>query len=279
MKIKKRFFKGVLALSVMGVALNLLIGCSSNSGTASTSSSKSSSLDNIRNTGKLVVGMSADYAPYEFHTIIDGKDQIVGFDVDVANEIASSLGVELEIREMDFGMLLAALQSGKIDMVISGMSPNAEREKSVDFSNIYYKAIQSILVLDSNKNIYTSLDDLANKKIGVQMGAIQASIAEEQIENANITELTKVDQLITELKSGKVDAVVVEKPVAETILTTNEDLFLTEIPVKHDDGGAAIAVKKSSSGLLDEVNNVIDGLISNGKIDEFVVNANAMVSN
>lgn len=279
MKIKKRFFKGVLALSVMGVALNLLIGCSCNSGTASTSSSKSSSLDNIRNTGKLVVGMSADYAPYEFHTIIDGKDQIVGFDVDVANEIASSLGVELEIREMDFGMLLAALQSGKIDMVISGMSPNAEREKSVDFSNIYYKAIQSILVLDSNKNIYTSLDDLANKKIGVQMGAIQASIAEEQIENANITELTKVDQLITELKSGKVDAVVVEKPVAETILTTNEDLFLTEIPVKHDDGGAAIAVKKSSSGLLDEVNNVIDGLISNGKIDEFVVNANAMVSN
>ena len=279
MKIKKRFFRGVLALSVMGVVLNLLIGCSSNSGTASTSSSKSSSLDNIRDNRKLVVGMSADYAPYEFHTIIDGKDQIIGFDVDVANEIASSLGVELEIREMDFGMLLAALQSGKIDMVISGMSPNAEREKSVDFSDVYYKAVQSILVLDRNKNIYTSLEDLANKKIGVQMGAIQARIAEEQIENANITELTKVDQLITELKSGKIDAVVVEKPVAETILTTNEDLFLTEIPVKYDDGGAAIAVKKGSSDLLDEVNNVIDGLISNGKIDEFVVNANAMVSN
>lgn len=279
MKIKKRFFRGVLALSVMGVALNLLIGCSFNSGTASTSSSKSSSLDNIRDNRKLVVGMSADYAPYEFHTIIDGKDQIIGFDVDVANEIASSLGVELEIREMDFGMLLAALQSGKIDVVISGMSPNAEREKSVDFSDVYYKAVQSILVLDRNKNIYTSLEDLANKKIGVQMGAIQARIAEEQIENANITELTKVDQLITELKSGKIDAVVVEKPVAETILTTNEDLFLTEIPVKYDDGGAAIAVKKGSSDLLDEVNNVIDGLISNGKIDEFVVNANAMVSN
>lgn len=279
MKIKKRFFRGVLALSVMSVALNLLIGCSSNSGTASTSSSKSSSLDNIRDNRKLVVGMSADYAPYEFHTIIDGKDQIIGFDVDVANEIASSLGVELEIREMDFGMLLAALQSGKIDMVISGMSPNAEREKSVDFSDVYYKAVQSILVLDRNKNIYTSLEDLANKKIGVQMGAIQARIAEEQIENANITELTKVDQLITELKSGKIDAVVVEKPVAETILTTNEDLFLTEIPVKYDDGGAAIAVKKGSSDLLDEVNNIIDGLISNGKIDEFVVNANAMVSN
>ena len=111
------------------------------------------------------------------------------------------------------------------------------------------------------------------------MGAIQARIAEEQIENANITELTKVDQLITELKSGKIDAVVVEKPVAETILTTNEDLFLTEIHVKYDDGGAAIAVKKGSSDLLDEVNNIIDGLISNGKIDEFVVNANAMVSN
>lgn len=276
---KKGFLKSVLALGIIGIVLGSLVGCSSNNDNINTSSSKSRSLEDIKENGKLVVGMSADYAPYEFHTIIEGKDQIVGFDVDIANEIANSLGVELEITEMDFGMLLAALQTGKIDMVVSGMSPNAEREKSVDFSDIYYEATQSILVLDSNKDIYTSLGSLANKKIGVQMGTIQVNIAEKQIENANITELAKVGQLVTELKSGKVDALIVEKPVAETILSTNSDLFLTNIPVEYDDGGAAIAVKEGSSDLLVEVNSIIEELISNGKIDEFVVNANELTSN
>lgn len=276
---KKGFLKNVLALGIIAVISSGLVGCSGSGEDASASSGGTSSLDDIKESGKLVVGMSADYAPYEFHSIIDGKDQIVGFDVDIANEIANSLGLKLEITEMDFGMLLAALQTGKIDMVVSGMSPNAEREKSVDFSDIYYEATQSILVLDSNKDIYTSLDSLANKKIGVQMGTIQVSIAEEQIENASVTELTKVGQLVTELKSGKVDAMVVEKPVAETILSTNSDLFLTDIPVEYEDGGAAIAVKEGSSDLLVEVNSIIEELISSGKIDEFVVKANELTSN
>lgn len=276
---KKGFFKSVLAIGVIGIISSALVGCSFSNETTSVSSSESGSLEDIKESGKLVVGMSADYAPYEFHTVIDGKDQIVGFDVDIANEIASSLGVDLEITEMDFGMLLAALQTGKIDMVVSGMSPNEEREKSVDFSDVYYEATQTILILDSNKDIYTSLDSLANKKIGVQMGSIQVNIAEEQIENANITELTKISQLVTELKSGKVDALVVEKPIAETVLSTNSDLFLTEIPVEYEDGGAAIAVKEGSADLLTEVNNILDDLKASGKIDEFVVNANKLTCN
>lgn len=281
---KKGFLKSVLTLGIIGVISSGLIGCGSNienneEVTSVSSSEGINSLEKIKESGKLVVGMSADYAPYEFHKVIDGKDEIVGFDVDIANEIAENLGVELEITEMDFGMLIAALQTGKIDMIVSGMSPNDERRENVDFSDIYYEATQSVLILGSDKETYTSLDSLANKKIGAQMGTIQVSIAEEQIENANITELTKVSQLVTELKSNKVNAVIVEKPVAETILKSNSDLHLTDIDIKYEDGGAAIAVKKGSDDLLNEVNDIIDELKTNGKIDEFVVNANELSSN
>ncbi len=281
---KKGFLKSFLTLGIIGIILSGLIGCNSTSEnseeiTSVSTSGELNSLEKIKESGKLVIGMSADYAPYEFHKVIDGKDEIVGFDVDIANEIAKSLGVELEITEMDFGMLIAALQTGKIDMIVSGMSPNDERRENVDFSDIYYDATQSILILDEDKETYTSLKSLANKKIGAQMGAIQVKIAEDQIENANMTELAKVSQLVTELKANKVDAIIVEKPVAETILKSNNDLFLTDIALKYKDGGAAIAVKKGSDDLLSEVNKTIEELKTNGKIDEFVVNANKLSSN
>ncbi|MDO4535880.1 MAG: ABC transporter substrate-binding protein [Clostridium perfringens] len=281
---KKGFLKNILTLGIIGLISGGLVGCGSNTESNSEVTSVSNSqgvnsLEKIKETGKLVIGMSADYAPYEFHKVIDGKDEVVGFDVDIANEIAESLGVKLEITEMDFGMLIAALQTGKIDMIVSGMSPNDERRENVDFSDIYYEATQSVLVLDSDKETYTTLESLANKKIGAQMGTIQVSIAEEQIENATITELTKVSQLVTELKSNKVNAVIVEKPVAETILKSNDDLFLTDIDIKYEDGGAAIAVKKGSDDLLNEINEIIDELKNSGKIDEFVVNANELASN
>ena len=281
---KKGFLKSVLILGIIWILTSGLIGCGANSSgsddkVSSSVSEGSSTLDKIKESGKLVVGMSADYAPYEFHKIIDGKDEIVGFDIDIANEISDSLGVELEIKEMDFGMLIAALQAGKIDMIVSGMSPNEERKQSVDFSDVYYEATQSILVLDADKEIYTGLDKLESKRIGAQMGTIQVGIAEEQIENANVTELTKVSQLVNELKSKKIDAMIVEKPVGETILKSNNDLFLSDIAIEYEDGGAAIAVKKGSKDLVDEVNEILDELKTSGKIDEFVVNANELASN
>ena len=143
---KKGFLKSFLTLGIIGIILSGLIGCNSTSEnseeiTSVSTSGELNSLEKIKESGKLVIGMSADYAPYEFHKVIDGKDEIVGFDVDIANEIAKSLGVELEITEMDFGMLIAALQTGKIDMIVSGMSPNDERRENVDFSDIYLSLI------------------------------------------------------------------------------------------------------------------------------------------
>ncbi|WKL02385.1 transporter substrate-binding domain-containing protein [Paenibacillus amylolyticus] len=106
------------------------------SGTTNNSSSK-----------KLVLGTSADFAPYEFHKVINGKDEIVGFDIEIAKEIAKDLGAELVIEDMGFDGLLPSLQSGRVDLVISGMTPTDERKKSIDFSDTYYKSKQVIMVL------------------------------------------------------------------------------------------------------------------------------------
>ena len=98
-------------------------------------------LEVIQDKGKVVVGLSADYAPYEFHAMIDGKDEIVGFDVEMAKEIASDLGVELVIKEMDFDSLIAALKADKIDMVISGMNPTKKRAKQIDAYFLYTPSV------------------------------------------------------------------------------------------------------------------------------------------
>ncbi|MDZ4906989.1 transporter substrate-binding domain-containing protein, partial [Clostridium perfringens] len=145
---KKGIIKKILAVTVVGVMSFGLISCG---GKSSKSANK---LADVKEKGKLVVGLSADYAPYEFHIMKDGKDEIVGFDVEIAKEIAKDMGVELEIKDMKFDSLVAAVPTGKIDMVISGMSPTEERKKAVDFSDIYYVAEHGMVVRAEDKDKY-----------------------------------------------------------------------------------------------------------------------------
>ena len=99
------------------------------------------SIEDIEKEGTLLVGLSGDYPPFEFYKMIDGKETLVGFDVMLAEKIAEELGVEVEFKNMDFNSLIGALQSGQVDMVISGMSPNETRLKQVDFSDFYYTGV------------------------------------------------------------------------------------------------------------------------------------------
>ncbi|QGG57678.1 transporter substrate-binding domain-containing protein [Paenibacillus sp. B01] len=227
---------------------------------------------------KLVLGTSADYAPYEFHKKIDGKDQIVGFDIEIAKEIAKDLGAELEISDSDFDGLLLALNGGKVDLVISGMTPTEERKQNVDFSKIYYKAEQGVIVKKGEEGSYGSLDDLKGKKIGVQKGSIQEGIAKE-VEGAKLTSLAKIPELILELTSGRVDALIVEKPVADQYVKTQDSIALADVKIEQseEEAGSAIAIKKGNQELLDAVNKTIDRLQASGDIDRFVVEANELV--
>lgn len=228
---------------------------------------------------KIVVGTSADYPPYEFHKEINGKDAIIGFDIDIAKEIAKDLGVELVIKDMEFGGLLADLKTDKVDFVLAGMTPDAERALEVDFSTIYYNAEHGLVINKKDIDKYKTVSDLRGKIIGVQKGSIQEDIANEQIESAQIKALGKVSNLMLELKSGKVDAVVVEQPVATAYVKNNDGLYMTDITFKDEEGGSAVAVKKGNKELLDSINKTIERLIKENKIDEFVINANEMMGN
>ncbi|WP_159883696.1 transporter substrate-binding domain-containing protein [Paenibacillus puerhi] len=234
-------------------------------------------LDAIKKNGKIIVGTSADYPPYEFHKEVDKKDTIVGFDIEIAKEIAKDLGVTLEMKDMKFDGLLAALEAGAIDFVISGMTPTEERAKSVDFTKVYYTAVQSVAVRADDKNKYKTIDDLKGKKVGAQKGAIQEMIVKEQLPQSEVKAISKISDLMLELKNKKIEALIVEKPVAASYLSKNKDLVLADITLATEDAGSAIAVKKNNPELIEAMNKTLDRLIADKLIDKFVTEANEQV--
>ena len=237
-------------------------------------STQASKVDKLKEKGKIVIGTSADYPPYEFHKSINGKDTIVGFDIEIAKEVAKDLGVELEIKDMKFDGLLAALQTGNIDFVAAGMTPTEDRKKNVDFSKIYYKAVQCVVIRTEEQGTIKSLEDLKNKKVGVQKGAVQEQLAKQQLTSSEIKPLGKVSDLILSLNTKKVDAVIVELPVAKAYVQQNSALALSKIQLKTEEEGSAVAVKKGNEDLVNSINKTIDRLVSAKTIDKFVADAN-----
>jgi ABC-type amino acid transport/signal transduction systems, periplasmic component/domain len=235
-------------------------------------------LAEIKASGKLVLGTSADYAPYEFHHTKDGKDEIVGFDISVAKKIADDLGVQLEIQDMDFDGLLLALDSKKVDLVISGMTPTEERAKSVDFSNVYYTAEQGVMVRKEDAASLQTFDDLKGKRIAVQKGSIQEGIAQ-GIEGAKLTSLARINELVMELQSGRVDAVIAEMPVTKLYVANQPEITMSDIVVPTDEeASAAIAVKKNKNkSFVDAINASLDTIKQENLLDQYIVEANELL--
>ena len=274
---KKGLMKKIIATAVLGIMTMGLAGCGSSND--KNSASKTDLLEKIQKNGKLVVGMSADYAPYEFHYIDEnGKDVIGGFDVDIANEIANKIGVNLVIQEMDFDALVSALPAGKVDLVISGMNPTEERAKVVDFSEVYYNSKHGILVRAEDADKYQTFADLEGAKVGVQLGSTQEKIAKTEIPNVNLQQLSNINNLILELKAGKVDAIVMEKPVAEMAVKSNPELAVGKPIYEEQTGGNAVGIAKNNPQLLAKVNEIITELNESGKMDEYIEKANELAA-
>ena len=207
---------------------------------------------------------SADYEPFE---TIDENGEFIGFDIDLAKAVAEELGYELEITDMDFNGLIGALQSGKADMVLSGMNATEERKENVDFS-IEYLPAYSTFITKKDKAI-NSLEDLEGKVIGVQLGSIQAEGAKALKEeyDLEIKELDKVPTIVQELLSDKIDVVYVDKDVAEGYIEA-QDLAGFDDPSSNVPG-YAIAFPKDSE-LVDPVNEVLEQFKSDGTLDELI---------
>src|SRR5574341_2015283 len=133
----------------------------------------------------------------------DGKNEIVGSDVDLANEIGKALGVKVKIQAMDFNNVLASVTSGKADIAISGISADEERKKAYDFSDSYYSAQNVIVVKKANQDKLKTLAEFKGKKVAAQKGSVQEKVATEQVKDASLVALIKTGQAINELKKDR----------------------------------------------------------------------------
>jgi len=214
----------------------------------------------------LIMGTSPDYPPYES---VDAKNsgEIIGLDIDIANYILGELGYELKIQSMDFSGLIAALQSGRVDFVMSGMSATEERKQSVDFSEPYYFARNTIV--SKAEFSYETLEDLKGKVVGAQLGSIQEAVANEVEGATEVRKLNKIADLIQEINSNRIDAAIVEDAVAIEMTNTSAGLAMNFLPADEADGGYAIAFPKNSPYVA-EFNTVIAQMEANGKLDELM---------
>ena len=237
----------------------------------------SGKVDKIKEEGKIVLGTAAGYPPFEFHKIIDGKDQIIGVDLEIAQRIADELGVELEIVDMKFEGVIPALVTDDIDMIIAGMVATEERSKAVDFSVPYYQANHKIVIRLEDKDKFIEFADLdvEGAKIGVQKATTQDTLANEICKNAEVIGVSLLPDVVMEVKGGKIDAAIIAEPVAMAYVSQNEDLYMPDITLGQEPG-INIAVNKGNQDLLDAINPVVEEMIANDEIIGLVEKYNAL---
>lgn len=218
----------------------------------------------------LKVGMECAYAPYNWTQdddsngavkINDSDKYANGFDVQMAKKIAEDMGYELQIVKTEWDGLVPAVQSGKINAVIAGMSITADRAVSVDFSDPYFVADVVVLTMgDSAYASAASINELAGAKMTSQINTVWYTLLD-QISGAEVqTALDTVPSLIVALTSGKIDACTVDVPTAMAAVYSNSDIKMLEFAagsgfdVSNEDTDLGIAVKKGNADLLAGIN-------------------------
>lgn len=258
MKMKKLVSLGMAMVLSLG-----LVACGNGGGEES--SEAADKLDSVKESGKLVVAMSADYPPFEFHSTKDGADKIAGVDADLANAVAKEIGVDVEFKEMTFDGLVGALKADKVDMVISGMSPSPERKKNVDFSDVYYTGKNVLIVREGEEDKITSEDQVKSMKVAAQKGSIQETYAN-KIGCTGLKSLESVPDLMMELKNGNVDAVIVNDTVGLININQIDGIALSSFNLPEGDAeeSMAIAVKKgNNTAYLEAINKAVKDFVAN----------------
>ena len=237
-------------------------------------------LSDIQAKGVLEVGANVDFMPYEFYwTNPDtGEEELAGFDMALAKGIADKLGVKLELKDQAFAGLVTALSANEMDMVISGLAIKPERLEVVDFSDPYFSGEQILLVRAEDYDTLKTVDDMAGKKIGAQLGSLQQGILEEQFANAEPLLLDKIHILALELDQGNIDGWLITDLVAKQYMAVYPGRFkISEVPVNYD-SSAGIGVagpKGDNESLLKVVNEYIAEIKADGTFDAWVDEAAA----
>ena len=217
-----------------------------------------------KKSNELVMVTEAGFAPYEYYE----NGEIVGVDVDIACEIAKYLGKELVVKDIAFDSIINEVKTGKADFAAAGISYSDDRAKNVDFS-INYSVSKQVVIVKNDSNI-KNINEISNKKIAVQLGSIADTYVTENYKDANIVRQKKYLAAIEDLKTGKVDCVVMDELPASEIVASNDGIKILSGALTNDSYG--MIVKKGNKELLDAINKVLENLKSEGKIDEYIIN-------
>ena len=270
MKFAKKLVAAVLALGMCSV---LLAGCDN--------AADKQSVESIKNSGSIVMYTDAAFPPFEY---MEGENAM-GVDVEIGMEIAKALGVELKVENVKFDSIVGGIQSGKAAFGAAGITITDERKESVDFSIEYYTSVQYIIMKEDAD--YKNISDLGGKTIGVQLGTTGDILVSEAVNgseddngehvtgslegsDAECKQYANAIEASQDLVNGRIDAVVVDKLPAESIVNNNTGLKC----VKAEDAepeAYGICVAKGNDELLQVINDTLQKLIDEGKSDEYVV--------
>ena len=246
--------KKLVALIMTFVAtMSMMTGC----GTAKAAEGKG------KTEGELIMATNATFPPYEF--VENGEYQ--GIDVEIAEKIAEELNCQLVIEDVDFGSIIAGVESGKYDMGMAGMTVTDERKKSVNFSDTYAVAVQSVIVPVGSD--IKSIDDISSDtKIGVQQDTTGDIYATEDYGDDAIVRYKTGPDAVQALASGKVDCVIIDREPAKAYVAANNGLQLLDSAYAEEE--YAICVAKENDELLSKINGALEKLKADGTIDEIV---------
>ena len=262
--------KKVLAVATSIVlSVGILAACGTKPNETATDETTTSASD------KLIMGTNAAFPPFEFVTTNGLVDKYDGIDVAIALKIAEKAGKTLEVSDMEFDGLIAAVSTGKVDMAVAGMTVTEERKQNVDFSDTYYVAEQVIVVAEDNTDITNAESLKDGKKVGVVLGYTADSIVTEDLarDDAKIVRANRGIDVVQDVKNGKLDAVVIDSYTGKKLAEAN-GLKVIEDPEAFTAEEYAIAVKKGNTELLDVINETLAEMKESGEIEELAASYN-----
>ena len=215
---------------------------------------------NLNNPGKLMVAISPDFAPMEF---VDTEGNFVGFDIMLAEYIAESLGLELELIPMSFEACQTAVSMGSVDMAISGFSWLPEREANYNLSDFYHagenEENQVLIQLASGETKYNSAESLSGLKVGAQGASLQESLCKDQLSGSEIVPVSDLNTALLQLQNGDFSALAVAEGNADAIIANNPQFektgFYFDVDEKYTDN--LILIQKGNDALTEAVNNAL----------------------
>lgn len=248
-----------LILSVIFLIAILMMGCSSSSSnTVKAGNGVDNSLQRVKQAGKLTIGIDDAFPPMEFR---DDKNQLVGYDIDLAREAGKRLGVKVEWVPTDWNGVILALNSGKFDIIWSGMSITKERAKEVDFSPAYINESQVVVVKAGDNSIKTQAD-LKGKVVGTQLGSTGEEAAKKIKGLKDLKKYSKYTEAFLDLAAGRLDAIVVDELVGRYYMTKRPNQFKVVLSLNKEPFG--IAYRKQDKELQKALNKVMAEMKKDG---------------